>query len=142
MHKTKKFLLDHLKNDVYCRLGVSPIAGVGVFAIRAIAKGVNPLKTWLPTEEVDIKKEELKKLPAAVRKQVEMFCFYDNKKVSIPVIGMNSMNMAIYLNHSKTPNLKFRKNGKLIALRAIHKDEELTIDYDESFGETHIFDDE
>jgi SET domain-containing protein len=141
MHKTKKFLLDHLNNDLYCRLDVSPIAGVGVFAIRPIAKGINPLKSWLPTEEVDIKWEEIKKLPATVRKQVEMFCYYDKKKVSVPVIGLNAMNMSIYLNHSKTPNLKFRKNGKLIALRAIKKDEELTIDYDESFGEVHTFED-
>jgi SET domain-containing protein len=139
MHKTKKFLLDHLQNDLYCRLGVSPIAGVGVFAIRPIAKGINPLKSWLPTEEVDVKWEDIKKLPATVRKQVEMFCYYDSKKVSIPVIGLNAMNMAIYLNHSKTPNLKFKKNGKLISLRAIKKDEELTIDYDESFGEIHSF---
>jgi SET domain-containing protein len=139
MHKTKKFLLDHLKNDVYCQLGVSTIAGVGVFAIRRIPKGINPLKSWLPSDEVDVSWDDLKKLPSAVKKQIEMFCFYTSKKVTIPVIGMNSMNMAIYLNHSKTPNLKFKKNGKLISLRAIQTGEELTIDYDESFGEIHSF---
>jgi SET domain-containing protein len=139
MQKSKKFLLDHLKNDVYCRLGVSKIAGVGVFAIRDIPAGVNPLKSWLPSQEVDIDKAELKKLPASVREQVEMFCYYDDKKVSIPVIGLNSMNMAIYLNHSKTPNLKFKRNGKLVALHDIKKNEELTIDYDKSFGDKHIF---
>ena len=139
MQKSKKFLLDHLKNDVYCRLGVSKIAGVGVFAIRDIPAGVNPLKSWLPSQEVDIDKAELKKLPASVREQVEMFCYYDDKKVSIPVIGLNSMNMAIYLNHSKTPNLKFKRNGKLVALHDIKKNEELTIDYDKSFGDKHVF---
>jgi SET domain-containing protein len=139
MQKSKKFLLDHLKNDVYCRLGVSKIAGVGVFAIRDIPAGVNPLKSWLPSQEVDIDKAELKKLPASVREQVEMFCYYDDKKVSIPVIGLNSINMAIYLNHSKTPNLKFKRNGKLVALHDIKKNEELTIDYDKSFGDKHIF---
>ncbi|MEN9712456.1 MAG: hypothetical protein RLY90_717 [Pseudomonadota bacterium] len=139
MQKSKKFLLDHLKNDVYCRLGVSKIAGVGVFAIRDIPAGVNPLKSWLPSQEVDIDKAELKKLPTSVREQVEMFCYYDDKKVSIPVIGLNSMNMAIYLNHSKTPNLKFKRNGKLVALHDIKKNEELTIDYDKSFGDKHIF---
>jgi len=140
MHKSKKFLLEHLKNDVYCRLGVSKIAGVGVFALRDIAKGIHPLKTWMSDKELDIDLSELKKLPASVRKHVEMFCFYDDDKVSIPVCGMNTMNMAIYLNHSKTPNLKFKRNGNLVALCDIKKNEELTIDYDKSFGEKHIFD--
>jgi len=57
----------------------------------------------------------------------------------IPAIGMNAMNMSVYLNHSKTPNLKMRKDGDLIALREIKPDEELVMDYDDSFGEAHTF---
>ena len=57
----------------------------------------------------------------------------------IPAIGMNAMNMSVYLNHSKMPNLKMRKDGVLLALRDIKQDEELVMDYDDSFGEVHTF---
>ena len=45
MSGLKKAILDHLVQEVFCRLGVSPLHGIGVFAIRPIAKGLNPLKS-------------------------------------------------------------------------------------------------
>jgi SET domain-containing protein len=141
MKKTKIEIIKHLQQEVYCKLGISKIAGIGVFALRSIPKGIDPLKSWLPTKEVEIPLKELNKLPTSVRKQVHSFCYVDNKDkyVSIPSYGMNAMNMAIYLNHSKNPNLRFKKNGTLVSLKNIRVGEELFIDYDESFGETHIF---
>jgi SET domain-containing protein len=47
--------------------------------------------------------------------------------------------MAIYLNHSKQPNLRFKKNGTLESIKAVAKGEEMFIDYDISFGEKHYF---
>ena len=78
-------------------------------------------------------------MPAEVRKEMDMFCYNDKHHILIPAIGLNSMNMSVYLNHSKTPNLKMRKDGTLITLRDIKKDEELMMDYDDSFGEVHTF---
>lgn len=141
MLKTKKALVQHLQEEVYCHLGVSKIAGIGVFALRQIPKGVDPLRTWLPSKEISINLDELNKLPTPIRKQIHMFCYVDNKKkkVDIPVYGMNAMNMAVYLNHSIKPSLKFTKVGGLVSLKKINAGEELTIDYDKSFGEKHIF---
>ena len=139
MTSDKKKLLDHLQNEVFCRLGSSKTHGVGVFAIRAIKKDINPLVSWLDGREIKFTKAELKHLPLAVRKQIERFCFYDLKKTLIPRIGMNAMSMAIYLNHSKKPNLRLTKVGQFQALRTIKKDEELLIDYDDTFGEKHYF---
>jgi SET domain-containing protein len=141
MLKTKKALLHHLQEEVYCHLGVSKIAGIGVFALRQIPKGIDPLHSWLPTKELTITLEELNKLPTPVRKHIHMFCFVDNKKkkVDVPVYGMNATNMSVYLNHSKKPSLKFTKAGALVSLRQINAGEELTIDYDKSFGEKHVF---
>ena len=139
MTSHKKKLLDHLQNEVFCRLGSSKTHGVGVFAIRAIKKDINPLVSWLDDKEIKFTKAELKHLPLAVRKQIERFCFYDLKQTLIPRIGMNAMNMAIYLNHSKKPNLRLTKVGQFQALRAIKKDEELLIDYDDTCGEKHYF---
>ena len=139
MTSTKKKLFEHLQTEVFCRLGVSPVHGIGVFAISAIPKGINPLHSLLKFHEIKFTHDEVKKLPAGVRKEMKMFCYYDKKHVLVPEIGLNSMNMAVYLNHSKTPNVKYRKNGQLVTLCDIAKDEELMMDYDDSFGETHVF---
>jgi SET domain-containing protein len=139
MSKLNKKLLKHLQEEVYCKLGISKVHGIGVFAIRAISKGVNPMRTWHPVEEVPIALKDLKGLPKAVRQELDLFCYYDNEVMHIPSVGMNTMNMAVYLNHSKKPSVAYQKNGQLKTLRAIRKDEELMLDYDISFGETHIF---
>jgi len=49
------------------------------------------------------------------------------------------MNMAFYMNHSKTPNVKYLKNNDIVALRKIKANEELFFDYDLAFDEVHIF---
>ena len=140
MSKIQKKLLRHLQDEVYCRLGVSPVHGIGVFAVRAIPKGVNPMRTWHPVEEVPLSLKELKGLPKGVRKELDMFCFYKDDVMLVPSVGMNTMNMAVYLNHSKKASVKYLKNGQLVTLKAIRSGEELMLDYDISFGEKHTFD--
>jgi len=139
MPTSKKNILQHLESEVFCKLGVSPIHGIGVFAVRAIPKGINPLKSYLRFKEIDIDKKTIRKLPKGVRSQIDMFCYYDKKNVSIPSIGLNSFDLAVYLNHSKQPNLRFKKNGTLESLKNIAEGDELFIDYDISFGEKHYF---
>jgi hypothetical protein len=140
MSGLKKVLLDHLVQDVFCRLGVSPLHGVGVFAIRPIAKGLNPLRSRVKHREIKFTHDEIKVLPPGVRKQIEMFCYYDEDGVMISSMGMNTMDFAIYVNHSKQPNLRMNKDGSFEALRPIRIGEELTMDYDHSFDAEHHFD--
>ena len=49
------------------------------------------------------------------------------------------MDFAIYLNHTKTPNVRLNKDGSFETLRNIKIGEELMMDYDHSFGGVHIF---
>ena len=139
MSISKKKIFKHLSQEIYCHLAVSPIHGIGVFAIRAIPKGINPLKSLLKFEEIRFTPEEIKVLPRSVRKEIGIFCYYDDDAVLIPSIGLNSMNMAVYLNHSKSPNVQYKKNSQLITLQPIKRGEELLMDYDVNFGATHIF---
>lgn len=139
MATDKSRLIEHLQTEVYCRLGISKVHGIGVFALRNIPKGAKPLVSLIKIKEFDFTKKEIKKLPASVRKEVEMFCYYDSKKYMVPSIGLNSMNMAFYMNHSKEPNVRYLKNGDIVALKRIKTDEELFFDYDEAFGEKHTF---
>jgi SET domain-containing protein len=135
----KARILKHLQTEVYCRLGVSAIHGIGVFAIRDIPKGAKPMASLLKIKEFSLSKKEIKKLPVSVQKEVRMFCYYDKDEYLIPSIGLNSMNMAFYMNHSKEPNIKYLKNNELVALRKIKAGEELFFDYDLAFDEVHHF---
>jgi len=136
----KKKLFEHLRNGVYCHLAVSPLHGIGVFAIRPIPKDIEPLRSLLRFDDVKFSHEEIKSLPKGVRREIEMFCYYDDKHVLVPQIGLNGANLSVYLNHSKTPNVEFKKNGELVSLRAIKKGEELLMDYDIAFDAVHRFD--
>lgn len=135
----KARILKHLQTEVYCRLGISPVHGIGVFAIKDIPKGAKPLVSLIKIKEYSFSKREINKLSASVRKEIRMFCYYDNDEYLIPSIGLNVMNMAFYMNHSKTPNVKYLKNNDIVALRKIKANEELFFDYDLAFGEVHIF---
>ena len=139
MSELKQKLLQHLNDEVYCRLGASPMHGVGVFAIRRIPKGINPLNSRIRYKEVQFSREELKQLPSSVKKLLDIFCYYKDDVVHVPEIGMNAMDMALYLNHSKTPNVRYLKGGAFETLRSIRSGEEITMDYDISFGDVHIF---
>ena len=139
MSITKKMLLKHLSQEVYCRLGVSPINGVGVFAIRAIPKGIEPLRAMVNNDDISFTHEEIKALPKGVQEEIKKFCYYDEEHFLIPRIGLNAARMAVYLNHSKSPNVEYQKNGQLKTLRAIKKGEELVMDYDINFEEVHTF---
>ena len=139
MSKIKKILLDHLRQGVYCHLAVSPIHGIGVFAIKNIPKAVEPLRSLLTNDEVKFTHQEVNELPRSVRKEMQMFCYYDDKHFYVPRSGLNAINMGIYLNHSKSPNVQYKKNGHLVTLRSIKKGEELLMDYDINFGFEHVF---
>lgn len=135
----KARILKHLQTEVYCRLGISPVHGIGVFAIKDIPKGAKPLVSLIKIKEFSFSKKEINKLPTSVKKEVRMFCYYDKDEYLIPSIGLNAMNMAFYMNHSKTPNVKYLKNNDIVALRKIKANEEIFFDYDLAFGEVHIF---
>ena len=141
MSSQKEKLYDHLLNDVYCKLGVSGIHGIGVFALRDIPAGTAPLKSMVTNKEIKFSRVEMKKVPSSVRKHLAMFCLIEKGRVFAPEVGMNAVNLSVYLNHSKQPNLKFDDKDLLRATRDIVKGEELMIDYDESFDDEHDFSD-
>ena len=139
MSKLKKRILKHLADDIYCRLGISSLHGIGVFAIRAIPKGADPLRCMSPNKEVSIHSKDIKKLDKSVKELIKTFCYYKDDEVLVSTMGLNTMNIAFYLNHSKEPNVRMKKDESFEALRDIAEGEELLMDYDKSFGETHIF---
>lgn len=122
---TRKRLRPH--NGVYIRLGVSKIHGIGVFAIRAIKKGMNVFRHD-NAQMVWVRERELKRLPGAIKKLYKDFGVLKNGRYGCPR-SFNRLTPAWYVNNSSSPNLRCDTNYDFISLRDIRRGEELTIDY-------------
>ncbi len=134
----KNRLLNNLHNETYCRLKPSQYSGIGVFAIKDIPTGVNPFKKAFYKKQptVNLTETEVKKLPEGVQRMIYDFFQKDENKVfSIPKYGLNDLDVTFYLNHSDAPNVDIVDDGKseyleFITNKWIHKDEELSINYE------------
>lgn len=124
--------LQSLTDKMYCRLGVSKIHGVGVFAVVSIPKGINPFKVSKKYEDMpwlDIPNGFFKKLPKG-RQRLIAEVFIPSKGVrSLPSCGTNIVFLDSYLNHSEKPNMATKNGFSFYTLRHIRTGEELTVDY-------------
>jgi len=137
MTESKKKLIKHIQNDVYCRIGVSKIDGVGVIAIKEIPAGIFPFKTLSDKKEKIIKLDKNDLIH--VDKNVVRFVhdmFGGENDYCILSSGPNDINISFYMNHSDEPNVDIiceDTSGKSYCTfktnRLIKKGEELTINY-------------
>ncbi|NCV55043.1 MAG: hypothetical protein EBW54_02355, partial [Betaproteobacteria bacterium] len=58
-------LLEGLRKELYCELRPSTRHGIGVFAIRSIPKGIDPLVSRLKFRELRLSHSAVKTLPKA-----------------------------------------------------------------------------
>jgi hypothetical protein len=113
-------------NQVFTRLGVSKIHGIGVFAIRKIKKG----QSIFPNDQDEgiwIKKEEVPKTKQ-IRKLYADFGVLQNGRYLCP-LNFNRLRPSWYLNHSNKPNVRWKPGFDFVAVRHIRAGEELTVDY-------------
>lgn len=126
----KAALLQELQADNYVMLKPSPVHGIGVFAIRDIPKGCRSIFSKGTGGWVRLSFEEVEQLPAHSRNLVETYCLYDETHYFVPDYGFKLMDLALYLNHSSTPNIASVNEGEEFeALRDIQEGEELLVDY-------------
>jgi hypothetical protein len=123
---------------VFARLRVSKIAGVGVFAIRAIPAGTNIFGndqrslTWVDAAVVD-------HLPdtSPDKSLYDDFGVRRGEHIGCPA-NFNLLTVGWYLNEppeGRSANVRVTQDFQMIAVRDIAEGEELTILYD-SFSET------
>lgn len=134
MKNGKKEILKKLQST-YCRLQPSKIEGVGVFAVKDIPKGINPMISSKENRNArwyEFKVSELENLDAGVRKMIDdFFVVEEDQTVMVPEHAFNSMDISFFVNNSKKPNLKTVDNGfTFVTLRKIKKGEELTVAYE------------
>lgn len=126
----KEKLLKQLQQDTWIMLKPSPVHGIGVFAIRDIPKGCTTMFSSGIGEWITVSATEVDALPEHSRKLVETYCLYDEHNYFIPDYGFKLMDLALYLNHSDTPNIISVNDGECFeTLRDILEGEELLVDY-------------
>lgn len=114
----------------YSRLKPSRIegAGVGVFSINFIPKGIDPFE-GCTTELRTMSNEEFQSLSEEKKKMVRDFCYHSSGNWRVPR-NFNTLDISWFVNSSPNPNLEFNtNNGRYVTLRDIEVDEELTYEY-------------
>ncbi len=114
---------------VFARIRPSRRGGVGVFALRNIAKGTrifpddNDKIVW-------VSKRRLNLLPPEVKRLYNDFCIVkDRGRLYGCPTSFNHLTVAWYLNSSPKPNVGCERHYRFFALRDIKAGEELTVDY-------------
>ncbi|OGZ05349.1 MAG: hypothetical protein A3C93_04890 [Candidatus Lloydbacteria bacterium RIFCSPHIGHO2_02_FULL_54_17] len=127
----KQFL--HSLRDVYTRLGKGK-HGIGIFAVREIPKGVDPMKRCDPYgSAIEVSEAELEAAdaPEEAKRMIRDFCALQKGVYHVPDYGIDAVDKSYYMNHSDTPNMTTKDGGEsFVALRNIKAGEELTANYD------------
>ena len=129
----------HLKNNIKTKLGVSPIHGVGVFAIRDIEVGEQVFPEWdKQTGVYVIPNNRLNEIPKEVLELLDMYFINDEcgYKVIRLIKGLNFLaNNFSYCNSSHNTDLEHNMTNYGIALKPIKKGEEILEYYKENIYE-------
>lgn len=126
-------LLRELSERTYVMLRPSPVAGVGVFAVRDIPKGCRDMLTAHtpdPNTYITLSRAEVEALPSHAQQLIENYCLFDADQYYVPERGFKTLDLVCFLNHDDTPNVASVDDGAFFeALRDIHAGEELLVDY-------------
>ena len=113
-----------------CRLKPSNIknAGVGVFSISTIEKGVDPFP-GCDTHLIPLSIKDYDNMTCSEQKMIRDFCYISSGYWRIPK-DFNKLDISWYVNSSENPNLNFDiETGKYTTIRDISEGEELTYEY-------------
>ncbi|CAM9587997.1 unnamed protein product [Pylaiella littoralis] len=97
--------------SAYVMLAPSSLEGVGVFAVRDVAEGVEVMRwDWHKYASVFIAEEELqRRVPLEVFNQLRRIWHVDKRRqVATPLDFTSTLSYINFLNHSDQPNLSFR----------------------------------
>lgn len=140
MSSYPKSLITRIKKT-YCRIKISKIEGVGIFAIRDIPANTNPFYGIHPQKWYKIPVTQFKKYDPEIYKMIDDFYVIESTGSAwLPENGLNGMDISFFLNQSRYPNIYTTNDGEnFLTCRLIKKGEELTIAYATYNGDTKWF---
>lgn len=139
--KKRNNLLRNIKDETFCKLGVSGVAGIGVIALKTIPKGTKIFKCcneelFGSDEPIEISDDDLAEVEDLVLEYADNFMVKSAPDMRpFPSRGFNSININFYLNHSNNPNVEFIAGKTLddfvefVTSKEVKEGEELTQDY-------------
>jgi SET domain-containing protein len=107
---------------IHTQLKPSKIHGLGVFTLRAVPAGTC---VWMYKEPLDYRIPSNSDLFPPWDKHVPHFGYQPRGKDYYEIPG----DMAMFINHSSTPNLRIEANGDMVTVRELIMGEELTCNY-------------
>jgi hypothetical protein len=135
--------LKKVNTKVWCRLGVSKVHGVGIFALKDIPKGTDPfVDSYMGDEFCLIDKRKFQDSPKEVKDMLEDYWpTNDNKNAIVPVYP-NVLVWTNYLNYTQNDNevnIYLNDKGKWETTKDIKKGEELLENPNHHFNEDGSF---
>jgi len=142
--KRDRHIVDYLNNHFYCKLGISKVHGIGVFALRDIPAGIDPFVLPKKDRLVTVYKASLKNLDENIKEWLAEKFINDDKVQTILLTDTLQKQFKYYFNHNEKPNLEWNtpkhrhpcmppcpKCGgqNFITLQDIKKDEEIFVNY-------------
>ena len=137
-------VFDYLKNEIYVRVDISSIHGVGLIALKDIPKNTNisidPPVEWANIKFFKVKRDKLKKELHMHPNIFKILCDWggDRDSVHIYLHPFMKFHYYLYINYSVYPNSIYRNYHKdedlnkrldIICIRDIKEGEELTLKY-------------
>lgn len=116
------------QEDAFTRLKPSPIHGVGVFAIRPIAKG-SCVFSADRSSFVWVSKKRIEDFPVWLKQLYDDFYLIKSDDNYACPTDFNHLTVLWYLNHADNPNVQADHALRFFALRDIDEGEELTANY-------------
>jgi SET domain-containing protein len=134
MREKRLTFKEQIFEKFWVRVAPSKIEGVGLYAVRIIPKGCYPLgiKYHRQLNIIPIKELEDDQRSTPEMLKVLQDFFKNGNNFRIDTDSADLWCWKNYVNHSYSPNLKFKKTGEsgsLVAIREIQIGEELTCDY-------------
>ncbi len=115
---------------VKTKIALSKISGIGLFADEPIPKGT---LVWKFERAIDLllSKEEISRLSAFSQKQFYNYAYLDKKYNKYLLCGDDGR----FFNHSLNPNCDERISDQTTTIRDIASGEELTVNYEDFYGD-------
>jgi len=125
--------------NLWCKVGISKIHGVGIIALKKIPLATIITKVPSKYEKISLVQHKKNEFSTEQLEYLQSIHCYDTKGdyISLPETGFNIYWLQSFVNHSFEPNcIMYPLNGvysDIITINFIEPDEEITVDFRKAY---------